>query len=84
MKNADFAMYQAKDAGRNNYQFFKTEMNVRAIERLSVENALRHALERHEFELYYQPKVNLDKTLRLNILFNPIYNGSLPRWLILT
>ena len=59
MKNADFAMYQAKDAGRNNYQFFKTEMNVRAIERLSLENALRHALERHEFTLYYQPKINL-------------------------
>jgi diguanylate cyclase (GGDEF)-like protein/PAS domain S-box-containing protein len=59
MKNADFAMYQAKDAGRNNYQCFKTEMNVRAIERQSLENALRHALDRHEFELYYQPKINL-------------------------
>jgi diguanylate cyclase (GGDEF)-like protein len=59
MKNADFAMYQAKDAGRNNYQFFKTEMNVRAVERQSLEDALRHALERDEFLLYYQPKMNL-------------------------
>jgi diguanylate cyclase (GGDEF)-like protein/PAS domain S-box-containing protein len=60
MRNADFAMYHAKDAGRNNYQFFKAEMNVRAIERQSLEDGLRHALERHEFVLYYQPKMNLD------------------------
>jgi diguanylate cyclase (GGDEF)-like protein/PAS domain S-box-containing protein len=60
MKNADFAMYHAKDFGRNNFQFFKADMNVRAIERQSLENGLRHALERHEFVLYYQPKMNLD------------------------
>ena len=59
MKNADFAMYHAKDAGRNNYQFFKADMNVRAVERQSLENSLRHALERHEFVLQYQPKMNL-------------------------
>jgi diguanylate cyclase (GGDEF)-like protein/PAS domain S-box-containing protein len=60
LKNADFAMYHAKDAGRNNYQFFKPEMNSSAIKRQSVEDGLRHALERQEFVLYYQPKVNLE------------------------
>ena len=60
LKNADFAMYQAKSSGRDNYQFFKPEMNVRAIERQSVENDLRHALERSEFVLHYQPKMNLE------------------------
>ena len=60
MQNADFAMYDAKEHGRNNYQFFKSEMNVRAVERRSIENDLRHALERHEFVLNYQPKMNLE------------------------
>ena len=60
MKNADFAMYHAKDAGRNNYQFFKPDMNSRAVERQSLENDLRHALERQEFVLHYQPKINLE------------------------
>ena len=59
MKHADFAMYHAKDAGRNNYQFFKPDMNERALERQSLENSLRHAMERHEFVLHYQPKMNL-------------------------
>jgi diguanylate cyclase (GGDEF)-like protein/PAS domain S-box-containing protein len=60
MKNADLAMYHAKAAGRNNYQFFKAEMNFRVAERQSLESGLRHALEREEFVLYYQPKVNLE------------------------
>jgi diguanylate cyclase (GGDEF)-like protein/PAS domain S-box-containing protein len=59
MQNADFAMYDAKDNGRNNYQFFKSDMNVRAIERQSLENDLRHAVERQQFVLNYQPKMNL-------------------------
>jgi diguanylate cyclase (GGDEF)-like protein/PAS domain S-box-containing protein len=59
MRNADFAMYHAKENGRNNYQFFQPEMNVRAVERQSLENGLRHAMERQEFVLYYQPKMNL-------------------------
>jgi diguanylate cyclase (GGDEF)-like protein/PAS domain S-box-containing protein len=59
MKHADFAMYHAKDAGRNNYQFFELDMTERAGERQSLENGLHHALERREFELYYQPKMNL-------------------------
>jgi diguanylate cyclase (GGDEF)-like protein/PAS domain S-box-containing protein len=60
MKNADFAMYHAKDSGRDNYQFYSADMNERAIERQSLENALRHALERKEFVLHYQPKMNLE------------------------
>ncbi|HSH72314.1 MAG TPA: EAL domain-containing protein [Methylophilaceae bacterium] len=60
IKNADTAMYWAKEKGRNNYQFFRTEMNVRAVERQFVEANLRLALEREEFLLLYQPKVNLD------------------------
>ncbi len=59
LKNADTAMYQAKQKGRNNYQFFKQEMNVRAVQRQVIETDLRHALERQELLLYYQPKVNL-------------------------
>ena len=60
MKNADFAMYHAKANGRDNCQFFKQELNVRALERQSLENGLRHALERDELMLHYQPKINLE------------------------
>jgi diguanylate cyclase (GGDEF)-like protein len=59
IKNADTAMYHAKKKGRNNYQFFKDEMNVRAVERQFIEASLRLALEKQEFVLHYQPKVNL-------------------------
>jgi diguanylate cyclase (GGDEF)-like protein/PAS domain S-box-containing protein len=58
-KNADTAMYQAKENGRQSYQFFKPAMNVRAVERQSIEESLRRALERQEFALHYQPKINL-------------------------
>jgi diguanylate cyclase (GGDEF)-like protein/PAS domain S-box-containing protein len=60
LKNADSAMYRAKDAGRNSYQLCTPAMNTRAAERLSVENALRHAIDRHEFVLHFQPQVRLD------------------------
>lgn len=60
IKNADTAMYQAKDRGRNNFQFFKPEMNVRAVERQVIEANLRLALIRNEFSLHYQPKINLE------------------------
>ena len=59
IKNADTAMYQAKENGRQSYQFFKPAMNVRAVERQSIEENLRRALERQEFALHYQPKINL-------------------------
>ena len=59
IKNADTAMYQAKENGRQSFQFFRPAMNVRAVERQSIEENLRRALERHEFVLHYQPKVDL-------------------------
>jgi diguanylate cyclase (GGDEF)-like protein/PAS domain S-box-containing protein len=59
IKNADTAMYQAKENGRQSYQFFKSAMNVRAVERQSIEENLRRSLERKEFSLHYQPKVKL-------------------------
>ena len=59
IKNADTAMYQAKENGKQSFQFFKPAMNVRAVERQSIEESLRRALERDEFVLHYQPKVDL-------------------------
>ena len=59
MKNADIAMYRAKDEGKNNYRFYSRDIMGRAIERLMLETGLRHALERNEFFLHYQPKQNL-------------------------
>ncbi len=59
IKNADTAMYQAKENGRQSYQFFQPAMNVRAVQRQSIEESLRRALERSELSLHYQPKVNL-------------------------
>jgi diguanylate cyclase (GGDEF)-like protein/PAS domain S-box-containing protein len=59
IKNADAAMYFAKNQGRNNYQFYSKEMNSRALERLAIESKLRRSIERGEFELHYQPKLDL-------------------------
>jgi len=59
IRNADMAMYKAKASFRNNYQFYEKEMNVRAVERQSVEASLLYALERNEFVLHYQPQVDL-------------------------
>src|SRR6266850_2693319 len=59
LKNADAAMYRAKEKGRNNFQFYTAEMNERINERLKTETSLRRALERDEFELYYQPRINI-------------------------
>jgi len=59
IKNADTAMYCAKENGRDNYKFFEQDMNARAVERHSIEVSLRRALERREFVLHYQPKINL-------------------------
>ena len=57
MKNADAAMYSAKEKGRNNFQFFSADMNTRVIERHSIETYLRQALQRHELLLHYQPRI---------------------------
>jgi diguanylate cyclase (GGDEF)-like protein/PAS domain S-box-containing protein len=57
--NADAAMYRAKEQGRNNYQYFTKDMNERALQRARMEIALRRALEREEFRLFYQPKADL-------------------------
>jgi diguanylate cyclase (GGDEF)-like protein/PAS domain S-box-containing protein len=64
LRNADVAMYRAKDLGRNNYQFYTPDLNRRTREMLSLESELRHALDREEFVLHYQPKVRLaDRTI---------------------
>ncbi|MDE2586024.1 MAG: cache domain-containing protein, partial [Betaproteobacteria bacterium] len=59
LKNADAAMYHAKELGRNRYQFFTQEMNTRVSEHLAMENSLRQALQRNELVLYYQPQFDL-------------------------
>ena len=59
MRNADTAMYHAKDSGRGNFQFFTQHMNVAAQQRLNLENALRRAVDNREFELHYQPLFDL-------------------------
>ncbi|AMA55858.1 bifunctional diguanylate cyclase/phosphodiesterase [Bradyrhizobium sp. CCGE-LA001] len=59
-KNADMAMYLAKEDGKNGYRFFSKEVKTQSIERLSLESALRRALEREQFSLNYQPKVDME------------------------
>ncbi|BCL77370.1 hypothetical protein JHS3_31060 [Jeongeupia sp. HS-3] len=59
IRSADVAMYQAKSAGRNNYQYFTADMNARVSERLVLETSMSQALNDNEFELYYQPQVCL-------------------------
>jgi diguanylate cyclase (GGDEF)-like protein/PAS domain S-box-containing protein len=60
LKHADSAMYRAKERGRNNFQFFTSDLNDLMRERLELENNLRRALERDQFELLYQPRVDLE------------------------
>ncbi len=59
LRNADTAMYRAKDQGRDNYELYTPKMNARIAERLALENSLRHGLERGEFLVYYQPQVDI-------------------------
>ena len=59
IRNADAAMYQAKGTGRNSYQFYTNDLNERALELLSMENALRRTIERQEFVLHYQPQIDI-------------------------
>ncbi|MHB1075213.1 putative bifunctional diguanylate cyclase/phosphodiesterase [Thiobacillus sp.] len=58
-KNADIAMYQAKEEGKNNFQFYSEKLNALSLERLTLESSLRHALEYHEFQLHYQVKQDI-------------------------
>jgi diguanylate cyclase (GGDEF)-like protein/PAS domain S-box-containing protein len=60
LKNADTAMYRAKEAGRGGFQFYDASMNARALDRLMMETRLRRALERDEFVLHYQPRVDVE------------------------
>ena len=59
LRNADVAMYRAKDIGGNNFQFYTHDMSVQADERMELQHGLNHALERGEFKLYYQPRIHL-------------------------
>ena len=59
LKNADAAMYTAKEYGRNHFRFYTTDMNALAIQRFAMEGALRRAMEREEFTLHYQPQVDI-------------------------
>jgi diguanylate cyclase (GGDEF)-like protein len=56
LKNADTAMYHAKEKGRNHFQFFSEHMNIEVLERFSMENSLRNAADKKDFQLYYQPQ----------------------------
>ena len=59
LKNADSAMYHAKEKGRNNFQFYSNNLNAAANDRLNLEGELRHAVEREEFVVFYQPQIDL-------------------------
>ena len=60
MMHADMAMYEAKSSGRNGHRYYRKSMNLRSVERLDLENELQNAIRTNAFEVYYQPKVNLD------------------------
>ncbi len=70
LRNADIAMYHAKEQGKNNFQFYAESMNTAAVMRFTLENDLHKALERNDFMLYYQPKVDVrnGKTLGMEAL----------------
>jgi len=70
LKNADVAMYRAKENGKNDYQFFTEQVDMDEHEHLTIEVELRHALERNEFVLYYQPQLDLktDKIIGAEVL----------------
>ncbi len=78
LKNADTAMYRAKDHGRNNFQFYTAEMNERVNERLAVENSLRRAIERKEFLLHYQPRIDLAS--RMIVGMEALLRWQHPEW----
>lgn len=72
IKHADTAMYSAKNAGRNQYQFYKEEMTSEIFEKIIMKQELTEALKNNEFEIYYQPQIDL-KT-------NTILGAEALRW----
>ncbi|QZY57285.1 putative bifunctional diguanylate cyclase/phosphodiesterase [Crassaminicella profunda] len=70
IKNADTAMYSAKENGKNNYKFYTPLMNKQLLEKLEMKNNLRHAIKRNEFTLYYQPQIDMNsrKIIGLEVL----------------
>ncbi|MBS1139373.1 MAG: diguanylate cyclase/phosphodiesterase with sensor(s) [Proteobacteria bacterium] len=74
LRNADTAMYRAKEMGRNSFQFYSSEMNTTTLDRLLMESNLRRALVQNEFVLHYQPLVNLETGLIIGV-------EALIRWL---
>jgi EAL domain-containing protein (putative c-di-GMP-specific phosphodiesterase class I) len=60
LKHADIAMYRAKATGKNNYQFYSATMNTHTVDRLALETRLRRAIERNEFVVHYQPKIDIE------------------------
>lgn len=81
LRNADTAMYQAKEASRNTYRFYTDEMNTKAVERMNIESKLRYALEKNELSIFYQPIMDLNrKMIGMEVLLrwtNPEL-GSIP------
>ena len=86
LRNADLAMYHAKNGGKNDLELFLAEDHVLDLERLHLENALRRALENHEFELLYQPLVNMDGSVEgleaLLVWRHPIHGTISPKQFI--
>ena len=78
LKSADIAMYHAKESGRNNYKFFETEMSARAVQRHSIEASLHHALERQEFLLHFQPKIDLHTNVIVGV--EALIRWQHPQW----
>ena len=72
--NADVAMYQAKNHGRNNYQYYSESMNIFTFERFAIENKLRKAMDNNEFMLFYQPQIDLSTGRMIGV-------EALIRWL---
>jgi len=67
LRCADTAMYQAKDSGRNTFQFFTPDMNLKALQHFAIETSLRQALEKNEMRLYYQPLVDVETRAILGV-----------------
>jgi diguanylate cyclase (GGDEF)-like protein len=82
LKNADTAMYEAKEKGRNTYRFFSQEMNIRAVERMDLEARLRRTLTRGGLELHYQPQIQLDSGMVVGmealVRWNDPEQGAIP------